>query len=65
MAWGVKSLIGTSKNLLCVQTAALCGARDPHIFKDIFRSLCAVALAFWPLVTVFRGALMFAWGVIV
>ncbi len=49
----------TSKDLLRGQTAALRGARNPHIFTDILRFLCSLRLAFWPLVTVFRSALRF------
>ncbi len=50
--------MGTSENLLRGQTAASCCARNPRVFNDTFWFLRAVALAFRPFVTVFRGAHM-------
>jgi hypothetical protein len=55
---GVHVLLGTSKNLLRASSAALRGARNPHVYPIHCGSCAPRALQLSLLVTVFRGALL-------
>jgi hypothetical protein len=55
----MKTVRGTSKNLLRAPIAALGGARSLAYLFDMSRSLRSGRLALGPLVTVFRGALRY------